>query len=101
MVTDFSSISFAFMYLKKPILFYLLDYNDTIHVKEKKCMDPNNKLFFGNSFLGQNELIKKIKYYVRKKFKIKQSLINKYDSVFYYKDNISQRIFDIINELIE
>ena len=100
LITDFSSISFAFMFLKKPILFYLLDYNDTIHVKEKKCMDPKNKLFFGNSFLNQKDLVKKIKYYIRNKFKIKPSLKKKFESVFYYKDNISHRIFNIINGLI-
>ena len=100
LVTDFSSISFAFMFLKKPILFYLIDFYDSVDVKEKKCMDPNNKLYFGNSFLEQDDLIKKIKYYVRKKFKMKKSLLNKFESVFYYKDNISERIFNIINGLI-
>ena len=100
LVTDFSSISFAFMFLKKPILFYLIDYYDSVEVKEKKCMDPNNKLYFGNSFLDQEDLIKKIKYYVRKKFKIKKSLQSKFESVFYYKNNISERIFNIINGLI-
>ena len=99
-ITDFSSISFAFMFLKKPILFYLIDYNDTVEVKEKKCMDPNNKLYFGNSFLNQTALIKKIKYYVKKKFKIKKSLSKKFESVFYYKNNISERIFNIINLMI-
>ena len=99
LVTDFSSISFAFMFLYKPVLFYLIDYDDTVEVKEKKCMDPNNKLYFGNSFMNQEKLIKKIKYYVKKKYKIKKSLKTKYESVFYYRENISHRIFNIINGL--
>ena len=99
LVTDFSSISFAFMFLYKPVLFYLIDYDDTVEVKEKKCMDPNNKLYFGNSFMNQQKLIKKIKYYVKKKYKIKKSLKTKYESVFYYRENISHRIFNIINGL--
>ena len=100
LITDFSSISFAFMFLKKPILYYLIDYNDTTEVKEKKCMNPNNELYFGNSFLNQSALIKKIKYYVKKKFKIKKKLSKKFESVFYYKNNISERIFNIINTMI-
>ena len=100
LITDFSSISFAFMFQNKPILYYLIDYNDTIKFKERKCMNPNNKLYFGNSFLDQDKLIGKIKYYVKKNYKIKKSLKNKYESVFYYKENITQRIFDIIIGLI-
>lgn len=53
------------MFQNKPILYYLIDYNDTIKIKERKCMNPANKLYFGNSFLNQDELIDKIKYYVR------------------------------------
>ncbi len=100
LITDFSSISFAFMFQNKPILYYLIDYNDTIKFKERKCMNPDNKLYFGNSFLNQDELIDKIKYYVRKNYKIKKSLKTKFESVFYYRENITQRIFNIINGLI-
>ena len=100
LITDFSSVSFAFMFQYKPILYYLIDYNDTIEFKERKCMNPDNILYFGNSFLKREKLIDKIKYYVRKKYKIEKSLKDKYESVFYYRENISQRIFDIINGLI-
>lgn len=100
LITDFSSISFAFMFLNKPTLFYLIDYNDTIEVKERKCMNQNNTLYFNNSFLNQEQLIDKIKYYVKEKYQLKKDLKIKYDSIFYYKKNISRRIFNIINGLI-
>ena len=100
LITDFSSISFAFMFQNKPILYYLIDYKDKIKFKERKCMKPDNKLYFGNAFLNMDKLIDKIKYYVRKNYKIKKSLKNKFESVFYYTENITQRIFDIINGLI-
>jgi len=100
LITDFSSISFAFMFQNKPILYYLIDYNDKIKFKERRCMNPDNELYFGNSFLDQDKLIDKIKYYVRNKYKIKKSLKNKYKSVFYYRENITQRIFDIIIGLV-
>ena len=100
LITDFSSISFAFMFQNKPILYYLIDYKDKIKFKERKCMNPDNKLYFGNAFLNLDKLIDKIKYYVRKNYKIKKSLKKKYESVFYYRENITQRIFNIINGLI-
>lgn len=99
LITDFSSISFAFMFNYKPVLFYLLDYNDTIDISEIKLIDPNNKLFFGNSFLNQSSLINRIKYYVRRKFKINKTLKNNYKSVFYYRKNIRKRLFSIINKI--
>lgn len=100
LITDISSVSFAFMYQFKPVLFYLLDYNDTINLNEKKCMEPNNTLFFGNVFLEQNSLIKKIKFYVKRNFKINKKLEKHYNSVFYYRKNICRRIYNIINRII-
>ena len=100
LITDFSSISFAFMYQFKPILFYLIDYNETISVKEHKCMDPNNKLYFGNVFFEQDLLINQIKKYSNKKFKIDKNLINDYKSVFYLRKNICKRISKIISKIV-
>ena len=100
LVTDFSSISFAFMYKKKPVLYYLIDYFDTNDVKEKICMNFTNKLYFGNAFLDKRTLIEKIKYYAKRKFKINKKLRNNYKSVFYYKHNICKRISNIIETII-
>ena len=100
LVTDFSSISFAFMYNKKPVLYYLVDYFDTNEVKEKICMNFNNELYFGNAFLDKKSLIEKIKYYAKRKFKINKKLRNNYKSVFYYRHNICKRISNIIETII-
>ena len=37
-ITDFSSVSFDFMFQNKPVLFYLIDKNDKNEFLEKKCM---------------------------------------------------------------
>jgi len=100
LITDISSVSFAFMFQYKPVLFYLLDYNDTININEKKSIDPNNKLYFGNIFLEQDALIKRIKYFVKKNFKINKKLKRNYKSVFYYRKNICRRISNIIEKIL-
>ena len=100
LVTDFSSICFAYMFLNKPVLFYLIDYNETFELREKIIMTINNTLFFGYSFLSQEELINKIKYFVKKKYNITKKLKSDFQSVFYYRDNIRDKIFNIINMLI-
>ena len=100
LITDFSSISFAFMFQKKPVLYYLIDYYETNEVKEKICMDINNTLYFGNAFLQQESLIKKIKYYAKRKFIINKKLRLNYNSVFYYRHNICKRISKIIQKIV-
>ena len=100
LITDFSSISFAFIFQNKPTLFYLVDYKDNIDFEEKKYLKFNDSLHFGNSFLDKNELIEKIMHFIDNDFKISQELKRKYESVFYYKYNITKRISEIINQII-
>ena len=101
-ITDFSSISFDFMFLNKPSLFYLIDVKDEIEFEERNYMkyDPNNNIYFGNVFSSQNSLIDRIKYYANNDFNISDDLKQKYESFFYYKNNITEKILDIINEII-
>ena len=100
LVTDFSSISFAFIFQNKPVLFYLIDYKDNIDSIEKKIMKNDVKPPFGDYFIDKNKLIEKIKYYISKNFKITKELKKEYESIFYYKKNITQRIVEIINQII-
>ena len=100
-ITDFSSISIDFMFLNKPSLFYLIDVNDTIQFEEREYMQYDYRHYFGNVFYEQEALIKRIKYYINRGFKIEKELKNNYESLFYYKNNITEKIIDIINEIIK
>lgn len=99
-LTDFSSVSFDFMFLNKPVLFYLIDIKDKINFEEKNYMRKNVSIYFGNAFYEEDKVVEKIKYYVERNFKIDNDLKRKYDSVFFYKDNIRERIFKIVNDII-
>ena len=103
LITDFSTICFDFMFLNKPVLFYLIDLNDTINFEEKEYMnyDKKNKIFSDNVFSEQESLIKRIEYYINNNFEIDDDLSKKYDSIFYYKNNITERIINIINIIIK
>lgn len=100
-VTDFSSISFDFMFQNKPTLFYLIDLNDKNEFFERQYMRKNETIYFGNVFTEQQSLIEKIKYYINNKFIIDNELKSNYESLFYYKKNITQRIVKIIFEIIK
>ena len=101
-ITDFSSISFDFMFQNKPVLFYSIDKNDTNSFIEKDFMsEPNDTIYFGNYFSDQNSLIHKTIYYINNNFKINQELKQKYESVFFYKTNIIEKIIEIINNIVK
>ena len=61
-ITDFSSISFDFMFLNKPALFYLIDVKDKIKFVERQYMqyDKKNNIYFGNVFYNQRLLIERM-----------------------------------------
>ena len=102
-ITDFSSISFDFMFQNKPVLFYHLDKKDKLKFKEKNFMkiDNQNNIYFNNVFSKHDDLINKIKYYIKRNFSLEEGLSEKYKTLFYNKDNIIQKIVKIINNIIE
>ena len=103
LITDFSSISFDFMFQKKPVLFYFIDVNEKFDFKEKSYMkiDENNSIYFQNVFYEKISLINEVKYYINRKFHLNVGLSKKYKSLFYYKKGIINKIIKIINELTE
>ena len=101
LITDFSSISFDFMFQNKPVLFYFLDVKDNIKFKEKSFMkiDKENNIYFNNVFTKQGDLVNKIINYINKNYTLDYGLQEKYKTLFYYNQNITQKIVKIINNI--
>ena len=103
LITDFSSISFDFMFQNKPVLFYFIDVNDTFDFQEKSYMKirEDNSIYFENVFYEKDSLINNIKYYVNQNFILRNGLAQKYKTLFYNKKNIIKKIVNVINNIIE
>jgi len=103
LITDFSSISFDFMFQNKPVLFYFLDVKDKTKFKEKSFMkiDKENNIYFNNVFTKQEDLVNKIINYINKNYTLDYGLLEKYKTLFYYNQNITQKIVKIINNIIK
>ena len=94
-IMDCSSLSFDFMFQNKPVLFFKIDNI------EFSMNNHNDILFFGNYFHKKKDLIDIIKYYVNNSFEISNDLKQKYESIFFYKINITEKLVEIIDSIIK
>lgn len=99
MITDYSSVAWDFLYLKKPVIMYQYDLND--YQKYRGSYIDFNTFEFGDIIYYEVDLIAKIIQYINDDFifsKAKSNLHKKYFE-FYDKNN-SQRVFTEIQEIL-
>lgn len=102
LVTDFSSVAFDFMFQNKPVLCYLLDYEDRglnkFDRKDLDCFDYK-KYIFPNVYFDENSIVEKIKYYADKNFQCEADVLEKYDKFFYYRKDIRKHLTEEIDKI--
>ncbi|GLI56788.1 hypothetical protein PM10SUCC1_23020 [Propionigenium maris DSM 9537] len=99
LITDYSSISFDFIYMEKPVLFYQYDYKDYIESYRVQGYEEYKNDRFGYIAYNSKTLIDKIIYYLDNDFKAEEEYIKKSNKYFKFRDNNNcQRIY---NEIIE
>src|SRR5699024_1185573 len=97
LITDYSSVSWDFYYLKKPVIFYQFDY-ETYERVQGSYLDMNTELF-GDRAFDENNLINLIKVYVERSFMEKEKYATQRKEYFQYIDqNNCERTF---NEIIK
>ena len=94
LITDYSSVSFDFTYMNKPVIFYHFDVERFFR---KGILRPIHETFLGDIIYDENKLVDQIYNYVVndtfKKVKIEK------DNIFKYIDkNNSKRIYESIVE---
>lgn len=97
LITDYSSVSWDFYYLKKPIIFYQFDLNDYLE-KRGSYMDLKIDAF-GDTVEIENQLIDLIEYYANKEFTERENYAKLRGKYFQYSDRKNcERIYkEIIN----
>jgi hypothetical protein len=68
MVTDFSSVSFDFNYMKKPVIFYHFDFR---HFFSRGLLRPMEETFLGDIVHDEEQLIERMEAYILNGFKEK------------------------------
>lgn len=97
LITDYSSVTFDFAYLKKPLIYYQYakDYNFDL---DKSYFDYES-MGFGKVVKDENELINKLNEYLDNDCEIESIYENRVDSFFKYQDkNNSKRVYKWILE---
>lgn len=91
MITDYSSVSFDFNYMSKPIIFYHFD-SDTFF--KNGILRPIEETFLGDICKDEEQIIDSIAYYLENNFKERDEITNKKHLVFSnIDDNNCKRIF--------
>ncbi|UCZ52718.1 CDP-glycerol glycerophosphotransferase family protein [Bacillus shivajii] len=96
MITDYSSVSFDFNYLNKPVIFYHFDESRFFN---KGILRPIEETFLGDILTEEHELINYLGDYASKSFDEKTTFSDQKHNIFKYQDqNNSERIFkEVLN----
>ncbi|WP_431804134.1 CDP-glycerol glycerophosphotransferase family protein [Halobacillus andaensis] len=97
MITDYSSVSFDFNYMAKPVIFYHFDPDSFFR---KGILRPIEETFIGDICYSEDELISTVKEYVKNNFSEKASAADKKHLIFSQMDkNNCQRVYNKVKEV--
>jgi len=99
MITDYSSVSFDFNYMSKPVIFYHFDFASFF---KNGILRPKEETFLGDICQTEDQVIHSIEYYLKNNFQERDGVKNKKRFIFSTIDrNNCKRIFREINNLDE
>lgn len=98
LITDYSSVSWDFLYLDKPVIFFQVDLAD--YLKYRGAYLDFKKDIFGDATDSHRELVDLIDFYINNNFKVKEKYSNFKKRYFKYNDQQNcKRIFMEIERL--
>lgn len=97
LITDYSSVSFDFNYMGKPVMFYHFDFDSFFN---NGILRPKEETFIGDICTNKEQLVKLIDTYINNEFEEKKEFKHKHHLNFTYMDRKNcERIFEaIINQ---
>lgn len=99
MITDYSSVFFDMIYMKKPIVFYQFDENEYRKYQYEKGYFDYHDNCFGNCFDNYIDVLDEVENYANCRFQVTGAYLKEHKKIFpYYDDYNSKRIFDVLKE---
>lgn len=99
MITDYSSVAFDMIYMKKPIIYYQFD-EKKFRAQQYKAgyFDYHNNPF-GKSFREYKEVLTELEKIVKRKYQVNDKFIKAHNEYFPYFDaNNSERIYKLLKQ---
>ena len=98
MITDYSSVFFDMVYMKKPVIFYQFDYEEFRERDYSEGYFDYRNNDFACSYSSSETVIEALKEAVEKKFSVDNTFMEAHAKTFpFYDTNNSRRIFDILS----
>ena len=97
MITDYSSVAFDFVYLKKPVIYYQYEGGKDHHFDVGTLFVDDGSMDFGEIIEDEDKLIEKILEYIDNDCQMEEIYQKRVDNFFKYTDkNNSKRVYEWI-----
>lgn len=99
MITDYSSVFFDMIYMKKPIIFYQFDEEKYRKYQYGEGYFDYHHNAFGNTYSSSDLVIKELEKMAVRGFKPSEDFLREHDCIFkYWDEKNSERIFKLLKE---
>ena len=99
MITDYSSVAFDFVYLKKPVIYYQYGGGSDHHFDISTVIKDDGSMDFGEKIDNEERLIDKVIEYMENDCEMEDIYKQRVDDFYKYVDkNNSKRVYDWIYE---
>lgn len=99
MVTDYSSVFFDMLYMKKPVVFFQFDYDKFRSAQYGEGYFDYRNNPFGKSFQSSEEVFDNIEEFLKNDFAVSKEYLEAHKEFFpLYDDHNCERIYDAITE---
>lgn len=99
MITDYSSVFFDMVYMKKPVIFYQFDSSKYRLYQYKEGYFDYTRNPFGQSFTDVEAVVKALEEYVCNSYQVSEPYHKEHNRIFkFYDKKNSERIFSILKK---
>lgn len=99
MITDYSSVFFDFIYMKKPVIFYQFDYEIFRKLQYGEGYFDYRNNPFGKSFIQAKQVFEEIEKIIESEYKISEEFTKAHRNFFpLYDTKNCERVFDVVKE---
>ena len=99
MITDYSSVFFDFIYMKKPLIFYQFDYEMFRKGQYGAGMFDYRNNDFASSYTDRKDVFKEIEHYLQNNYEVSENYIKEHQRYFPLYDQLNcARVYEVVKD---